>query len=128
MSGARYSYQWACLQVEVVTVTPMQVVPSDRDVEDVCLTQNLAAGNGARFVMPQDRPADVRGAAVLVNTVYCLQVEPRIMQGPQADLQSFMKALDRLEAAISFLLQHRSVPAGCKGSPVAAVLPTASRL
>ncbi len=49
------------------------------------------------------------------------------MQGPQADLQSFMKALDRLEAAISFLLQHRSVAAGCNGSAVIAVLPAASR-
>ena len=41
MSGAHYPDQWACLQVEVVDVIPMQVVPSGRDVEDVCLTQIL---------------------------------------------------------------------------------------
>ena len=125
-SGAWPPDQLACLQIVVAIVVPEQVVLSDRDAKDVCLTESLAAGNGAHLAMPQVRTADMRRAAVLVlKTVNDLQVEPRIMQGPQADLQSFMKALDRLEAAIAFLLQHRSVPATCKGSPVGAVLLTA---
>lgn len=37
-----------------------------------------------------------------------LQVEGRILAGPQRDFGGFLRALQRLEAAIAFLSQHRS--------------------
>ena len=37
-----------------------------------------------------------------------LQVEARILAGPHRDFGGFLRALQRLEAAIAFLSQHRS--------------------
>ncbi|KAK9821134.1 hypothetical protein WJX81_005577 [Elliptochloris bilobata] len=70
------------------------------------VTQRTQALQAARTNI---RKARERAEEVLGHVDTARQVEAKILAGPQHDFGGFLRALQRLEAAIAFLSQHRSL-------------------